>query len=171
MTQPRDKLTLPRVVGYLTVELQGLRPAGLFADGTNDGEHVGSDGTLAIVILIIGGTASVCDESILDGTLHMGGHFAIETFLHAHGHRHLLVVAIFVAMTVGSQLVERIHTRDHSLLPVNILAHLPTQAMIALSALIVEATQIAISFLAKQNFLISFHDDCIFLHAKVSIKF
>jgi len=129
-------------------------PAGLPADGADDGEVVGGDGALAVVVLVVGGAAVVGDEAVLDEPLHGIGHVAVEAGLHADGHGDGLVVAEQVARTVGSLLVMGADAGGEVPVRGYVLADFPSQAMLAAGAVGSEAAEVAIGLLAEQGFFV-----------------
>ena len=143
---------LLHVVGDFGVEHQGALPALFATDALDDGEVVGSDGTVATVILVVGGTAGVGYESSLDGFGCVGRHVVIEACHHADGHGDTLVVAVLVTMAVNSCLVTRTDASSYMEVAIIILPCLPTQAMVVEGTAVVKTTEVALRLLAKQCF-------------------
>ena len=108
----------------------------------DEGEEVGGDGTLAVVVFIIGGAACVADECVLDGVGGVCGHVIVEVGLHADGHGDGLVVAEQVALAAIGILVARVDTGYGACGGVDVFAHLPAEALLVAGALIIEATEI-----------------------------
>lgn len=161
---------LPHVVFHLSVELEGLGPAGLAADALDDGQNSRGDGPVATVVLVVDAAAEVVDEGLLDGTGVADRHVVVEPLAHAKGYHNGLVVTEVIARAVSGLGVEGADAVGDVCLRVEVAAYLPAQAAAVQRTVFVEAVEIGLRLFAEQGFFI-FHLFVIFLLALAKVPY
>ncbi len=143
---------LPHVVFHFVVEAEGLCPAEALADGLDDLQNVGSDGAMGAVVAVVGISAVVVDEALLDGLLYMSGHVIIEIFAHANRHLDGLVILVISAIALRYMAVSWIHRQDGFLVGIDVLTYFPTQAGSMQRTLIGKTDEVFLGFFSEYGF-------------------
>ena len=144
-----NEQVLPHVGFGLGVEVEGVGPAEVEAGGLDEGEDVGGDGTLAVVVLVVDGAPQGADEVVLDGTHGVLGHLVIEVLLESDIHAEGLAVAEIVARAVGHLVVVGADAAGDVQGGVDMAANEVAQAAVVLGTVVVEAVQVALGFLLE----------------------
>ena len=81
---------LPLIIHHITVEGDVFVPAGFMEVLADLSLNGGRDGTLAVAVLIVIGSAMLANEMLTYVRLHLSGHVVVEDVHHAEGKRYLL---------------------------------------------------------------------------------